>query len=116
MIDRLLDVIERTRTTERIDTGGSILVVGSEATRAERAAHSIVEHGHRTLTALAPIDAERILGRRAVAGVVVDSLLSADARSVVSSAAGELPIVEVEDPAAAGRAIDDALRFEGGSG
>lgn len=116
MIDRLLDVIERTRTTERIDPGGSILVVGSDASRAERAAHSIVEHGHRTLTALAPIDAERILSRRPVAGVVVDSLLPADARSTVSSAAGELPVVEVDDPAEAGGLIDDALRFEMGSG
>ena len=115
MIDRLLEVIERVHTTERIDLRGSILVIGSEASRAERAAHSVVEHGHRTLTALAPVDAERILGRRAVAGVVLDARLTGDARSVVTSAAGDIPIVEVADPAAAGRLIDDALRFEMGS-
>jgi chromate reductase len=115
MIDRLLEVIERAHSTERIDIRGSILVVGSEASRADRAAHSIVEHGHRTLTALAPVDAERILGRRTVAGVVLDAHLGSDAQQLVKAAAGAIPVVEVEDPAAAGRRIDDALRFEMGS-
>jgi chromate reductase len=116
MIDRLLEVVERAHSTERIDLRGSILVVGSEASRAERAAHSIVEHGHRTLTALAPVDAERILGRRTVAGVVLDADLGSDAQQLVKTAAGAIPVVEVEDPASAGRRIDDALRFEMGSG
>ena len=116
MIDRLLEVVERAHSTERIDLRGSILVVGSEASRADRAAHSIVEHGHRTLTALAPVDAERILGRRTVAGVVLDAHLGSDAQQLVKVAAGAIPVVEVEDPAAAGRRIDDALRFEMGSG
>ena len=115
MIDRLLEVIERAHSTERIDIRGSILVVGSEASRADRAAHSIVEHGHRTLTALAPVDAERILGRRAVAGVVLDAHLPGDARSLVRSVADGVPVIEVDDPATAGRSIDDALRFEMGS-
>jgi chromate reductase len=116
MIDRLLEVIERVHTTERIDLRGSILVIGSEASRAERAAHSIVEHGHRTLTALAPVDAERILGRRTVAGVVLDAQLGSEAQQLVKAVAGPIPVLEVEDPAAAGRLIDDALRFEMGSG
>jgi chromate reductase len=116
MIDRLLEVIERAHSTERIDIRGSILVVGSEASRADRAAHSIVEHGHRTLTALAPVDAERILGRRTVAGVVLDAHLGSDAQQLVKAAAGAIPVVEVEDPAAAGHGIDDALRFQMGSG
>jgi chromate reductase len=116
MIDRLLEVVERAHSTERIDLRGSILVVGSEASRAEQAAHSIVEHGHRTLTALAPVDAERILGRRTVAGVVLDADLGSDAQQLVKTAAGVIPVVEVEDPASAGRRIDDALRFEMGSG
>jgi chromate reductase len=115
MIDRLLEVVERAHSTERIDLRGSILVVGSEESRAERAAHSIVEHGHRTLTALASVDAERILGRRTVAGVVLDADLGSDAQQVVKKAAGAIPIVEVEDPATAGWSIDDALRFEMGS-
>ena len=38
MIDRLLEVIERAHSTERLDLRGSILVVGSEASRADRAA------------------------------------------------------------------------------
>ena len=116
MIDRLLEVIERAHSTERLDLRGSILVVGSEASRADRAAHSIVEHGHRTLTALAAVDAERILGRRTVAGVVLDTQLGRDAQRTVTAAAGAVPVVEVEDPAMAGRRIDDALRFEMGSG
>ena len=116
MIDRLLQVIQRTRSIERLDLRGSILVVGSEASRADQAAHSIVEHGHRTLTALAAVDAERILGRRTVAGVVLDALLGRDAQLAVTAAAGAAPVVEVEDPATAGRKIDDALRFEMGSG
>jgi chromate reductase len=116
MIDRLLQVIQRTRSIERLDLRGSILVVGSEASRADQAAHSIVEHGHRTLTALAAVDAERILGRRTVAGVVLDALLGRDAQLAVAAAAGAAPVVEVEDPATAGRKIDDALRFEMGSG
>jgi chromate reductase len=116
MTDRLLEVIERSHSTERVDAGGSILVVGSQASRAERAAHSIVEHGHRTLTALAPVDAERILGRRAVAGVVLDARLGSDAKQLVRAAAGPIPVLEVDDPAKAGRSIDEALRFEMGSG
>ena len=116
MIDRLLEVVERAHSTDRIDLRGSILVVGSEASRADRAAHSIVEHGHRTLTALAPVDAERILGRRTVAGVVLDAHLGSDAQQLVKAAADAIPVVDVEDPAAAGRTIDDALRFEMGSG
>ena len=116
MIERLLEVIERSHSTERIDIRGSILVVGSEASRADRAAHSIVEHGHRTLTALAPVDAERILGRRAVAGVVLDAHLGSGAQQLVKTAAGAIPVVEVEDPATAGRRIDDELRYEMGSG
>jgi len=116
MIDRLLEVIERSHSTERIDLRGSVLVVGSEASRADRAAHSIVEHGHRTLTALAAVDAERILSRRTVAGVVLDAHVGSDARQLVKAAAAAIPVVEVEDPAAAGRLIDDALRFEMGSG
>ena len=116
MIDRLLQVIQRTRSIERLDLRGSILVVGSEASRADQAAHSIVEHGHRTLTALAAVDAERILGRRTVAGVVLDALLGRDAQLAVTAAAGAAPVVEVEDPATAGRKIDVALRFELGSG
>ena len=116
MIDRLLQVIQRTRSIERLDLRGSILVVGSEASRADQAAHSIVERGHRTLTALAAVDAERILGRRTVAGVVLDALLGRDAQLAVTAAAGAAPVVEVEDPATAGRKIDDALRFEMGSG
>ena len=116
MIDRLLEVVERAHSTDRIDLRGSILVVGSEASRADRAAHSIVEHGHRTLTALAPVDAERILGRRTVAGVVLDAHLGSDAQQLVKAATGAIPVVEVDDPAAAGHKIDDALRFEMGSG
>ena len=116
MIDRLLEVVERSHSTERIDLRGSILVVGSEVSRADRAAHSIVEHGHRTLTALAAVDAERILSRRTVAGVVLDAQLGGEARQLVKAAAGPIPVLDVEDPAAAGRLIDDALRFEMGSG
>jgi hypothetical protein len=116
MIDRLLEVIERAHSTERLDLRGSILVVGTEASRSDQAAHSIVEHGHRTLTALAAVDAERILGRRTVAGVVLDARLGSDARRAVTASAGAVPVVEVEDPATAGRRIDDALRFEMGSG
>ena len=116
MIDRLLEVVERSHSTERIDLRGSILVVGSEASRAERAAHSIVEHGHRTLTALAAVDAERILSRRTVAGVVLDAQLGSEAQQLVKAAAGAIPVLEVEDPATAGRSIDDALRFGMGSG
>ena len=115
MIARLSEVIERSRSTERIDVRGSILVIGSQASRTDHAARSIVEMGHRTLTAHAAVDAERILGRRNIAGVVLDGHLGSDARQLVKSAAGSIPVVEVEDPATAGWSIDDALRFEMGS-
>jgi hypothetical protein len=47
--------------------------------------------------------------------VVLDAHLGSDAQQLVKAAAGAIPVVEVEDPAAAGRRIDDALRFEMGS-
>lgn len=115
MIERLVDVVERSRSTERLALRGSILVVGSEEDRANAAERSIVEMGHRTLRAIAAVDAARILSRRSVAAVVVDGHLSDEARDTVRVGADSLPIVEFHDPIEAGRSIDDALRIDRGS-
>jgi len=115
MIERLVDVVERSRSTERIALRGSVLVVGSEEKRADAAARSIVEMGHRTLRAIAAVDAVRILSRRSIAGVVVDGRLSDEAKQAVRAGADGVPLVEFGDAGEAGRSIDDALRFDMGS-
>jgi chromate reductase, NAD(P)H dehydrogenase (quinone) len=116
MVHRLVDVVRRARSIERIDPGGSVLVVGSDETRADAAARSVVEMGHRTLRAIAPVDAVRILSRRAIGGVVIDARLSDDAKRSVRSGAAATAFIEFDDPAKVGRLIDDELRFGVGSG
>ena len=115
MVGRLVEVIERSRSVDRVDAGGSVLVVGSEEVRVDIAVRGIVEHGHRTLTAVAPVDAVRILGRRSVAAVAVDVHLGEPAMAVVRAAVDDTPIIEFGDPAGAGPLVDDALRFAAGS-
>ncbi len=115
MLERLLDVIERARSTERLALRGSILVVGSDEPRAGEAARSIVEMGHRTLRAIAAVDAVRILSRRAIAGVAVDGHLNKEAKQAVRAGADRLPFIEFDAATEAGRAIDAAIRFDMGS-
>lgn len=110
MIGRFVELVERSRIVERVETGGSVLVVGSEEPRLDLAVRGVVEHGHRTLTALAPVDAERILGRRSVAAVAVDVHLGVVAVARVRDAVDDIPLIEFDDPSGAGRLVDDALR------
>jgi chromate reductase len=115
MVARLVEVVERSRSVGRVDAAGSVLVVGSEEPRLDIAVRGVVEHGHRTLTAFAPVDAERILERRSVAAVAVDLHLGEIALATVRAAVGDTPIVEFDDPTVAGQLVDDALRFGVGS-
>ena len=115
MIVRLVEVVERSRSVERVETAGSVLVVGSEEPRLDIAVRGVVEHGHRTLTAFAPVDAVRMLGRRSVAAVAVDVHLGEAALAQIRAAVDGTPIVEFDDPAGAGQLVDDALRFEAGA-
>ncbi|MGB9358030.1 MAG: NAD(P)H-dependent oxidoreductase [Acidimicrobiia bacterium] len=111
MLGRLVEVIDRSRSVGRVEARGSVLVVGSEEPRLDIAVRGVVEHGYRTLAAFAPVDAERILGRRSVAAVAVDVHLRDAAVATVRAAVGDTPIVEFDDPSSAGRMIDDALRL-----
>ncbi len=111
MLGRLVEVIDRSRSVGRVEARGSVLVVGSEEPRLDIAVRGVVEHGYRTLAAFAPVDAERILGRRSVAAVAVDVHLRDAAVATVRAAVGDIPIVEFDDPSSAGRMIDDALRL-----
>ena len=110
MVGRLVELIARSRLVGRVEAEGSVLVVGSEEPRLDVAVRGVVEHGHRTLTALAPVDAERILSRRSVAAVAVDVHLGDVALARVRDAVEDTPLVEFDDPSGAGRLVDDALR------
>ena len=116
MIARLVEVVERSRSVDRVDAGGSVLVVGSEEPRLDIAVRGVVEQGHRTITALAPVDAVRILGRRSVAAVAFDVRLGGTALAAIRAAIEDTPIVEFDDPSGAGRMVDDAVRFGTGPG
>ncbi len=116
MLGRLVEIIERSRSVGRVEVRGSVLVVGSEEPRLDIAVRGVVEHGHRTLTAFAPVDAERILGRRAVAAVAIDVHLGDAALARVRAAVNDIPLVEFDDPSGVGHLVDDALRFATESG
>jgi len=111
MLGRLVEVIERSRSVGRVEVRGSVLVVGSEEPRLDIAVRGVVEHGHRTLAAFAPVDAERILGRRSVAAVAIDVHLGDAALARVRAAVNDIPLVEFDDPSGVGHLVDDALRF-----
>jgi len=116
MIGRLVEVVERSRSIDRVEARGSVLVVGSEEPRLDIAVRGVVEHGHRTLTAFAPVDAERIAKRRSVAAVVIDVCLGDAALARVRAAVRDIPIVEFDDPSEVGQLVDDALRLATESG
>jgi len=111
MIGRLCDVVERSHSSERLTVKGSILVVGGLAERVDDAVRSITEMGYRTLIAHTAVDAVRIMGNRAVAGVVLDEELDTTTRRTIDDAAGEAVVVTVEAPSAAGAQVDEALRY-----
>jgi chromate reductase len=111
MVDGLLQIIERSRSRERIDVLGSVLIVGAVDQHAASAVRSLVEVGYRTLQASSAIDAERILTKRAVAAIVIDPAIEEVDRTRVDIAAGDLPVVIVSDPMTVGETVDDTLRY-----
>lgn len=111
MVGGLLQIVERSRSKERIEVRGSVLVVGAVDRYVDRTVRGLVEMGYRTLQASSAIDAERILSKRAVAAIVLDPAMEDDQRSRVRVAAGALPIVMATEPAAVGRMVDDTLRY-----
>lgn len=111
MIDRLVELIERSRSTERVDVRGSVLVVGTADQYVESTVRSLTELGYRTLSAFSIADAERILANRTVAAVVLDPGFDETGRRRISGGVGDRPVVAVEDPSTAGRFVDDTLRY-----
>ena len=111
MVTGLVQLVERSRSRERIDVQGSVLVVGAVDQHADIATRSLVEMGYRTLQASSTIDAERILAKRAVAAIVLDPAIDATDRTSVEIAAGDLPVVTSTDPATVGGMVDDTLRY-----
>lgn len=111
MVEGLLQLIERSRSTERIEVRGSVLVVGTVHGHADSAVRSLVEMGYRTLRATSSVDAKRILTNRTVAAIVLDPGLEAVDRDRIGAAAGDLPVIMETDPAAAGGSVDDRLRY-----
>jgi len=111
MVTGLVQLIERSRSRDRVDVQGSVLVVGAVDQHSDTAARSLVEMGYRTLRASSTIDAERILTKRAVAAIVLDPEIDATDRPLIESASGNLPVITATDPAAVGRVVDDTLRY-----
>jgi len=111
MVSGLLRLIERSRSRDRVEVNGSVLIVGSVDHHVGTAARSLVEMGYRTLLASSTIDAERILTKRAVAAIVLDPAIETADRARIDTAAGGLPVVIATDPSMAGAAVDDTLRY-----
>lgn len=111
MVNGLLQIVERSRSRERIEVRGSVLIVGAVDQYAATTARSLVERGYRTLQASSAIDAERILTKRAVAAIVLDPAIEAVDRTRVGNAAEEIPVVVATDPATVGGMVDDTLRY-----
>ncbi|MEA3511120.1 MAG: hypothetical protein U9R51_06760, partial [Actinomycetota bacterium] len=111
MINGLLRLVERSRSRERIDIQGAVLIVGAVEEHAVTAVRSLVEMGYRTLQASSMIDAERILTKRAVAAIVLDPAIEAVDRVPAAIAAGDVPVVVATDPATVGGIVDDTLRY-----
>ena len=111
MVDGLLQLVERSRSRERIEVHGSVLIVGSVDRHVDTAVRSLVERGYRTLLASSTIDARRILTKRAVAAIVLDPTIERGDRTRIASAAGDLPVVMATDPATVGGTVDDTLRY-----
>lgn len=111
MIGRLCEAVERSHSSERLSVKGSILVVGGLAERVDDAVRSITEMGYRTLIAHTAVDAVRIMGNRAVVGVVLDEGLGTTTRRAMENASGDTEVVTVEEPSVAGVEIDEALRY-----
>ncbi len=115
MVRGLVQLIERSRTRDRIEVQGSVLVVGAVDRTVDTSVRSLVEMGYRTLRASSTVDAQRILTKRAVAAIVLESEIDAVDRPLIDAAAGDLPVVTATDPATIGRVVDDTLRYEIGS-
>lgn len=111
MVTGLVQLIERSRSRDRVDVQGSVLIVGAVDQHSDTAVRSLVEMGYRTLRASSTIDAERILTKRAVAAIVLDPDIEAVDRPVIEIASENLPVITATDPAAAGRMVDDTLRY-----
>ena len=116
MVEGLLQLVERSRSTERVDVRGSVLVVGAVDPYADAAVRSLVERGYRTLGASSFVDAERILTNRTVAAIVFDPGLGQADRDRVGEAAGDLPVITAADPVSVGGSVDDRLRYGNVSG
>ncbi|MCJ7782253.1 MAG: hypothetical protein MUQ27_15670 [Acidimicrobiia bacterium] len=116
MIDRLVELIERSRSTERVDVRGAVLVVGTADQYVASTVRSLTELGYRTLSAFSIADAERILANRTVVAVVLDPGFDETERRRISGGVGDRPVVAVEDPSTAGRLVDDTLRYGGSLG
>lgn len=111
MVDGLLRVVERSRSRDRVEVHGSVLIVGAVEEHVSTAVRSLVEMGYRTLQASSVIDAERILTKRAVSAIVLHPAIEAVDRTRVGTAAGDLPVVMGNDPATVGGMVDDTLRY-----
>ncbi len=111
MVEGLLRLVERSRSRERVEVHGSVLIVGAVEQHVATAVRSLVEMGYRTLQASSVIDAERILTKRAVAAIVLHPAIEAVDRTRVGTAAGDLPVVMAAEPATVGEIVDDTLRY-----
>ena len=111
MVEGLLRLVERSRSRDRVEAHGSVLIVGAVDHHVGTATRSLVEMGYRTLQASSSIDAERILTKREVAAIVLDPAINTSDRARIDTAAGDLPVLIAADPATVGAAVDDTLRY-----
>jgi chromate reductase len=110
MIDRLIEVVERFRSSERVPIEGSILVIGASADWIDEAVRGVTEAGYRTLTAHAATDALQIASARRIAGVVLDEGLDPFALDPIGGIEGGAVRIVIRESRHAGVALDVALR------
>jgi len=116
MIHGLLDLIERKGHTGPPHVRGSILLAAPDALIAAEMSRHTAERGYRPTITTTLSDAERHLGTRSIAAVVIDEGVDkADRIAITASASGHhpgAPIFLTDNPGSIGRMLDDEFRTD----
>jgi chromate reductase len=112
MLERLAALAEEGAPLPLVE--GSVLVAGSTSDTADQLAGQLGERGYRTLVAVNPTDAARMIESRSVAAVVIDSAVDRTDHDRIAEAMGRrhpgAPII-IADDSGVGDQVDGELRL-----